>query len=157
MQRHQRDLRPLVISVGVADQGRMIQELRQRFAAVARIGRRVDQFTQVFDAGVRLRRIFFFEYLDVSSAIQQKLEQLGSAGGARSGCGFCTGSLRVGFGRSGKFLRIKCNLLCVLRVLRLLLVLHLAGQLFHESSRQHGAHIFNDLTEALECGQRPRR
>ena len=84
MQRHQCDLRALVVSVHVADQGSVIQELCQRLATIARIGGGIYQFAQVFDARVSLGRVFFLQRFDVSGAIEQEFEQLGSSGAARS-------------------------------------------------------------------------
>ncbi len=77
VQAHQRDLRTLVIIVGVCNERSMVQELVERFPAVARISSGVDQFAQVFDARESFRRILLFEQLDVAGAIDQELEQVG--------------------------------------------------------------------------------
>ena len=50
MQRHQRDLGALVVGVGVAYQGGMVEKLVEGLSAVTRIHGRVHQFAQVFDA-----------------------------------------------------------------------------------------------------------
>ena len=81
MQGHQRDLGALVVGVGVADQRGVVEELVERFAAVARIHGGVHQFAQVFDAGVGLGRVFFFELLDVAGAVDQEFQKVGGAGG----------------------------------------------------------------------------
>ena len=88
VQRHQGDLRVLVVLVGIADQRGVIEELIERLAAVARVHGGVYQFAQVLDAREGFRRVFFFELLDVSGAINQKLEKLSgirrSAGSAEA-------------------------------------------------------------------------
>ena len=76
MQRHQRDLRPLIVRVGIADQRRMIEKLVQRLAAVLRIHRRIDQFAQVLNARIRLRRVFLLKLLDVARAVNQEFQNL---------------------------------------------------------------------------------
>ena len=55
--REQRHLSSAVDAVGIGNQRRMIQEIRQCFAALGRIGRRIDQFDKVARArlGFRVR------------------------------------------------------------------------------------------------------
>ena len=58
----------------------MIQKLIKRFAPVAGIHGRVDQFAQVFYAGVGVGRVFCFEQLDVTGAVDEKLQNISRAG-----------------------------------------------------------------------------
>ncbi len=78
VQRHQRDLRVLVVLVGIADQRGVIEKSIERLAAIARVHGRVYQFAQILNARVGLRRVFLFQLLDVSRAVDQELEELGS-------------------------------------------------------------------------------
>ena len=73
MKRHQRDLGASVVVVRVADQCGMVEKLVEGFAAVARIHGGVHQFAKVFDAGESLRRVFFFQQLDVARAVDKEL------------------------------------------------------------------------------------
>ena len=61
MQSHQRDLGRLVVGVGVADQGSMVEKFVQRLAAVAGIHGGIHQFAQVLDSRVGLRRVFLLQ------------------------------------------------------------------------------------------------
>ena len=70
VQRHQRDLRVLVVLVGVANQRRMIEKLVERLPTIARIHGRVHQFAQVLNARESFRRVFLFQLLDVSECDQ---------------------------------------------------------------------------------------
>ena len=45
VQRHQRDLRVLIILIRIADQSGVIEKLIKRLAAIARVHRRIHQFT----------------------------------------------------------------------------------------------------------------
>ena len=81
MQSHQRDLSPLLVSIGIADQSSVIQKLIEGFAAVFRIHRGVDQFVNVLNPRKSFRRIFFFKKPDVSSAVDQEFQNLGNVGG----------------------------------------------------------------------------
>ena len=76
VQRHQRDLRALVVLIGVADQCSVIEKLIERLAAIARVHGRIHQFAQVLDARESFRRVFFFELLDVSRAVDQEFKKL---------------------------------------------------------------------------------
>ena len=58
----------------------MIQKLRQRFAPLLRILRRVRQFFQILNAREGLRRAFFFKRPDIPGAINQKANQLRQSG-----------------------------------------------------------------------------
>jgi len=75
MQAHQRNLRALVIVVGVGDEGSVVEELIERLAAVTGVGGRVHQFAQVFDAREGFRRVLGFEKPDVAGAVDEELEQ----------------------------------------------------------------------------------
>ncbi len=77
MEAHERDLGALVVVVGVADEGGVVEELVESFAAVARVHGRINQFAQVFDAGEGFGRVFFFEELDVAGAVDQEFQQVG--------------------------------------------------------------------------------
>ncbi len=77
MQGHQGDARVLVVIVGIADQGGMVEKLVQRLAAIARVHGRIHQFVQVLDAGQRLGRVFLLKLLDVARAVNQELQQFG--------------------------------------------------------------------------------
>jgi len=81
----------LVVSVGVAYQGGVIEKLIQSFAAVARIHGGVYEFAQVLDSRIRFRRVFLFELLDVARAIDEELEDFG-------GVGWCGAGTRARFG-----------------------------------------------------------
>ena len=78
VQRHQCDLRVLVVLIGIANQRSVIEELLERLPAIARVHGRVHQFAQVLDPRVSLRRVFFFQLLDVSRAVDQKFKNFGS-------------------------------------------------------------------------------
>src|SRR5580692_1990092 len=78
MERHQRDLGMLVVLVRITYQRGMIEKLVERFATVARVHGSVAQFAQVLDAREGFGSIFLFELFDVSGAIDQELEKLGS-------------------------------------------------------------------------------
>ncbi len=80
VQAHERNLRALVVVVGIADKSGVVEKLVKRFSAVARVHRGIHQLTQVFDAGERFRRVLLFEQLDVAGAVDQKLEQVGGGG-----------------------------------------------------------------------------
>src|SRR5262249_16922495 len=88
---------------GVADQGGMIEELVEGFAAVFRVHGGIHEFAQVFDAGVGLGRVFVFEQLDVAGAVDEELQELSGVGGfARSAEGVVVvgGSFGRGVGLS---------------------------------------------------------
>ena len=73
MQAHERDLRTLVVVIGIADERGVIEELVEGFAAVARVHGGVDQLAQVFDAREGFGCVFVFEELDVACAVDQEL------------------------------------------------------------------------------------
>ncbi len=77
VQRHQRDLRMLVVLVGIADQSGVVEKLIECLPAVARVHGRIHQFAQVLNARVGLGRVFLFELFDVSRAVNQEFENLG--------------------------------------------------------------------------------
>ena len=77
VQRHQRNAGVLVITIGFADQRRMIEELVQRLSPVARVHGCVHQFLQVLDARQCVRRVFLFQLLDVARPVDQEFQQLG--------------------------------------------------------------------------------
>jgi len=79
MQTHQSDLRPLIVVIRIGDQRRMIQKLVEGLATILRIHRRIHQFTQVLDPRISLRRILPLKDLDVSSPVNQKLQNVRSA------------------------------------------------------------------------------
>ena len=72
VKRHQRNLRPFVVGVGVAYQRGVIQKLVERFAAVFGVHSGIHQLAQVFNSRVGLRRVFDFEKFYVSGAVDQK-------------------------------------------------------------------------------------
>ena len=76
MQSHQRDLGPLVIGIGVADQSRMVKKLVESLASIARVHGSIHQFAQVLHPGEGLRRVFRFQQLDVPGTINQKFQDL---------------------------------------------------------------------------------
>ena len=82
VQRHQRDLGAFVIGIGIAHQRRVIEKLVQSFAAVTRIHGGIHQFAQVLDPRESLGRVFFFELLDVASAVDKEFQKLGGIGAA---------------------------------------------------------------------------
>jgi len=53
----------------------MIEELIKRLPTIARVHGRVHQFAQVLDARVGFRRVFLFQLLNVSSAVNQELQE----------------------------------------------------------------------------------
>src|SRR6266481_2287154 len=55
----------------------MIEELIERLPTVARVHGRIHQLAQVLDARVGFRRVFLFQWLNVSGAVDQKFEDLG--------------------------------------------------------------------------------
>ena len=81
MQAHERDLRALVVIVSVTHQSGMIQELVERFGAVARVHGRIHQFAEVFDTRISFRSIFFFQLLNVAGAVDEELEDVGGGDG----------------------------------------------------------------------------
>ncbi len=80
VQGHERDLGALVVGVGVADQGGVVEKLIESFAAVARIHGGVHQFAQIFNAGIGFRRVFFLQQLDVAGAVDEKFQNVGGTG-----------------------------------------------------------------------------
>ena len=87
MQAHQRDLRAFVVVVGVGDEGGVVEELVESFAAVARVHGGVDQFAKILDAGEGFGRVFVFQKLDVAGAVDQEFQDIGGRdrGGWESG------------------------------------------------------------------------
>ncbi len=69
MQAHQRDLRTLVVIVGVGNQRGMVEKLIQGLRSVARIRGGIDQFAQVLNARISLRRVFRLKQLDIPRAV----------------------------------------------------------------------------------------
>ena len=59
----------------------MVQELGKRLAALLSILGGVREFLQVFNAGERLRRPFFFERADVAGPVDKEADQLGKRRG----------------------------------------------------------------------------
>ena len=96
MQRHQGDARLGAVGVGVGDQGRVVEELGEGFAALLGVLRGVGQLLEVLDAGERLGRGLVFQRTEVAAAVVEELDELGE-GGAAAGLakGFAAG--RRGF------------------------------------------------------------
>src|SRR5438477_8598535 len=76
MQRHQRDAGRLVVTVGVADQGCMVEEFFDRLTPIFRVEGGVDEFAEVLDARQRLRRVFILKQLDVAGAVDEEFQEL---------------------------------------------------------------------------------
>ena len=108
VQSHESDLGAFVVSVGVADQGSVIEKLVQSLAAVAGIHGGIHQFAQVLDSRVGLGRVFLLEQLDVTSPVNQKFQDVSSAGSGRAERAASTGvdirsigSRRIGIRSAG--------------------------------------------------------
>src|SRR2546426_3077583 len=88
MQRHEGDLRSFVISVGIAYQRGVIQELVKGLSPITRIHGRVDQFAQIFYSRVGLGSVFLLEQLDVAGTVNERFQNVGSArnGGSVASC-----------------------------------------------------------------------
>src|SRR5260370_36940366 len=85
MQSHQRNLRPLIVGVGVTHQRSVVQKLVESFAAIFRIHRRVDQFVQILNPRISLRSVLGFELLNITRAVNQEFQKLSRVrGGSRS-------------------------------------------------------------------------
>jgi hypothetical protein len=75
----------------------VIEELIERFRAIAGIHCGVYEFLQVLNAGVGLRRVFGLELLDVAGAINEKFQDVRRAHlGRREG--WVSGFIGIGIG-----------------------------------------------------------
>ena len=81
------------VLVGVGDEGGVVEEFGEGFAAGRGVLRGVGEFLQVLDAGEGFGRGFVFEGADVAGAVVEELDELGEGGGV---AGLAEGA-RVGF------------------------------------------------------------
>src|SRR5436190_23452190 len=78
MQGHERDLRSLIVLVGIAYERGMVEELVEGLPAVAGVHGSIHEFAEIFYARVGFGSVFRLELFDVAGAIDEELEQLGS-------------------------------------------------------------------------------
>jgi len=77
VQRHQGDARLGAVGVGVGDEGRVVEKVGERFAALLGVLRGVGQLAEVLDAGEGLGRGLVFQRADVARAVVEELDELG--------------------------------------------------------------------------------